>query len=120
MSAAARVALERIALEEGPSATNTDSLLGNRDHCALHGDVRRPGALDRFQRGIDLGWYRRRRPLPVLRQIPNQQRLFHKVNVLGDHARSQTGVDGVDHFHRAFLFDKSARERISQDQRAIK
>lgn len=42
MSAAARVALERIALEEGPSATNTDSLLGNRDHCALHGDVRRP------------------------------------------------------------------------------
>ena len=49
------IALERIALKEGPSATDTDRLLGNRDHCALHGDVRRPGALDRLQRSIDLG-----------------------------------------------------------------
>src|SRR5712671_3422494 len=49
------IALEGIALKEGPSATDTDRLLGNRDHCALHGDVRRPGALDRLQRSIDLG-----------------------------------------------------------------
>src|SRR5215472_9530232 len=49
------VALERIALEEGPSTTNTDRLLGDRDHRALHGDVRRPGALDCLQRSIDLG-----------------------------------------------------------------
>ena len=59
MSAAARasrcVALERIAFEEGASATDTDRFLGDRDHCALHGDVRRPGALDRLQRSIDLG-----------------------------------------------------------------
>jgi hypothetical protein len=49
------VALERIAPEEGPSATHTDRLLGDRDYRALHGDVRRPGALDRLQRSIDLG-----------------------------------------------------------------
>src|SRR6266446_2686319 len=49
------VALERIAPEEGPSATDTDRLLGDRDYRALHGDVRRPGALDRLQRSIDLG-----------------------------------------------------------------
>src|SRR5207237_3194065 len=49
------VALERIALEEGPSATDTDRLLGDRDDCALHGDMRRPGALDRLQRSIDYG-----------------------------------------------------------------
>src|SRR6266550_7248769 len=30
------VALEGIALEEGPSATDTDRLLGDCDHCALH------------------------------------------------------------------------------------
>ena len=49
------VALEWIALEEGPSATDTDRLLGDRDHCTLHGDVRCPGALDRLQWRIDLG-----------------------------------------------------------------
>src|SRR6516225_9450231 len=49
------VALERIALEEGPSATDTDRLLSDHDHRALHGDVRRPSALDRLQRSIDLG-----------------------------------------------------------------
>src|SRR5712691_9918764 len=47
------VTLERIALEEGTSATDTDRLLGDRDHRALHGDVRRPGALDRLQWRID-------------------------------------------------------------------
>jgi hypothetical protein len=46
----ARVALERIAPEKGPSATDTDRLLGDRDDRALHGNVRRPGALDRLQR----------------------------------------------------------------------
>src|SRR5580692_2828872 len=51
----ARVALERIAPEKGPSATDTDRLLGDRDDRALHGNVRRPGALDRLQRRIDLG-----------------------------------------------------------------
>src|SRR6516162_9552802 len=49
------VALERIAPEESPSAADTDRLLGNHDDRALHGDVRRPGALHRLQRSIDLG-----------------------------------------------------------------
>src|SRR5204863_2677340 len=49
------VALEWIALEEAPSAADTDRLLGDRDDRALHGDVRRPGALDRLERSIDLG-----------------------------------------------------------------
>src|SRR6266852_4290795 len=49
------VALERIALEEGPSATDTDRLLGDRDVRALYRDVCRPGALDRLERSIDLG-----------------------------------------------------------------
>jgi hypothetical protein len=47
----ARVALKRIAPEKGPSATDTDRLLGDRDDRALHGDVRRPGALDRPSSG---------------------------------------------------------------------
>jgi hypothetical protein len=51
----AGVALKRIAFKESPSATDTDRLLGDRDHGALHGDVPRPRALDRLQRGIDLG-----------------------------------------------------------------
>src|SRR5215472_15567783 len=33
------VALERITLEKGPSATDTDRLLGDRDYRALHRDV---------------------------------------------------------------------------------
>ena len=45
----AGVALERIALQEGPSATDADRLLGDRDHRALHGDVCCPGALGRIR-----------------------------------------------------------------------
>src|SRR5882757_4209884 len=43
------VTLERIALEKAPSATDADRLLGDRDDCALHGDMRCPGALDSLQ-----------------------------------------------------------------------
>jgi hypothetical protein len=49
------IALKRITPEEGPSATDTDRLLGDRDDRALHGDVRRPGALDRLQWRINPG-----------------------------------------------------------------
>src|SRR5436189_1351276 len=48
------VTLERIALQERASATETDRLLGDRDDRALHGDMRRPGALHRFRRRADL------------------------------------------------------------------
>src|SRR3954462_10079636 len=51
----AGVGLPRIPFEESPSATDTDRLLGARDPGGLHGDVRRPAALDRLQRRIDLG-----------------------------------------------------------------
>src|SRR5438045_9686114 len=48
------VTLERVALEKGASATDADRLLGHRDDRALHGDMRRPGALHRLRRRIDL------------------------------------------------------------------
>jgi hypothetical protein len=38
-----------------PNTDPNSKTVGDRDHCALHGDVRRPGALDRLQRSIDLG-----------------------------------------------------------------
>src|SRR5438874_1779121 len=48
------VTLERVALEKGPSATDADRLLGHRDDRALHADMRRPRALHRLRRRIDL------------------------------------------------------------------
>src|SRR5256885_6403736 len=47
------VTLERVALEKGPSATDADCLLRDRDDRALHGDMRRAGALHRLRRRID-------------------------------------------------------------------
>ena len=49
------VALKRIALQEGLSATNTDRLLGDRDHGTRHGDMHCPGALICLQWRIDHG-----------------------------------------------------------------
>ena len=48
------VPLKRIAPHEGPSAGDTDRLLGDCDDRALHSNLRRPGALDRLQRKSDL------------------------------------------------------------------
>src|ERR1700757_760972 len=86
----AGVALEWIAPEEGPSATDTDRLLSDRDDRALHGDVRRPGALDRLQWRIDLGL----RDCPVVERAGGLDPLRHDLGLRNRRARHPAGQVG--------------------------